>query len=159
MVSTSKKVARLAIAASFAVIAVMLANPAAAKSTVIQNVSTDVISGQVLSCDGDVVTISGGVHNVFHITIDSLGGVHIDIISAAQGNGDGASGTDYNYHGHTEMTGNIQVGGKYEVTANQATMLVSSGSSVNSVFRYDQHFTVLWDGTVTSEVLNVRTTC
>lgn len=110
-------------------------------------------------CNGDVVLLNGTEHVVANVTTDSSGGQHSSVVIQYHLSGIGTSGSRYMLNQTYSQVLNSTGGGTTAVTVPLNLEVVSEGVSPN----YDQsvfdHITINPDGTVTSSIDTVSTSC
>lgn len=99
---------------------------------------------------GEEVRLYGKIHELFHITSDNAGGVHVKIHSNFQGvSGIGlTSGDKYHGTGVTQEGFNIKSGSEF--TFVETFHIIGQGAGNNLVIHDKTHFTVNSDGEVTT---------
>ena len=108
--------------------------------------------------DGEVVTISGLVHEIFLLTFDGSGGVHVDFHENFEDvTGVGSLGNTYHAPVAENSSFNAVVG--HESTITVSELFVSQGSAPNFSLKENVHITVNPDGTVTSFDSDFTTQC
>jgi hypothetical protein len=109
--------------------------------------------------EGEVVQWTGETQNVFHLTFDSAGGVHLKL----HVNGKGISGTGLTTGDKYQVTGavNIEFNSKVglEQTIGINFHIIGPGKGNNFLLHELLHVTVNPDGTVTADVSNFRSEC
>jgi hypothetical protein len=127
--------------------------------------STDSPISLVVPCAmqgaGEAVTLSGSLHDLFHVTFDGAGGLHLDVHENPQGvSGVGlTSGVKYQGTGGTRFDANGTAGSTLVVTVVNNLRVIGQGPGNNLLVHENLHVTVNPDGTVTSSHDNVSTTC
>lgn len=108
---------------------------------------------------GESVTLSGELHEVFHVTVNDAGHSTVKFFSQPQGvSGVGAvTGVKYQGTGVTQDTRTTRVGS--EVTFVDVFRLVGRGSGSNFAVHENMHVTVNANGTVTTSRDPVLATC
>ncbi len=108
---------------------------------------------------GEVVELSGDLHDLFSYTIDSNGGVHIDVHDNPQG----VSGTGLTTGDRYHATGVTRVGlnstGPLEVTLVNNFNVIGQGPHNNLLVHDNFHITVNANGEVTASHDNFRVEC
>jgi hypothetical protein len=111
---------------------------------------------------GEVVALSGTIHEVFHVTINSNGGATIKILDNPQGvSGVGlTTGAKYRGTGVTQdifsLSGN---NGQYSETFINNFRVVGQGPGNNFLVHETFHITFNANGELTASVDNISTTC
>jgi len=111
---------------------------------------------------GDIVVLSGTLHDVFHITVDSRGGLHLTTHDNPQGvRGVGlASGTRYRGTGVTRSGINVgRVGSPFTLTFVNNFRIIGQGPGNNFLVHDNFHVTVNANGAVTALVDNFTIDC
>jgi hypothetical protein len=121
------------------------------------------LDGYVITnpCSGELVALSGTLHEVFHSTTDAQGGERFVVQSGQQEvTGLGlTSGTTYQATGVTRDDLNVTAGEAVEGTFINTFRLISRGDADNSfVSDATIHFTFA-NGELRAEVVNVSTEC
>ena len=137
-----------------------LAAPAYAEVVINQQVP---VSGTFTNpCNGDVFPLAGNIHIVFHVTVDSNGGLHIfemenayDIKSVAPAV---PSGSDYVVTATLTQSVNLTSGAAEEATFTQHVNVISQGPAQNFLMHVTLHIT-LANGVPTAQVNDMRTEC
>lgn len=108
---------------------------------------------------GELVELTGNLHDLFHITFDSSGGVHVSVIDSPQGiSGTGlTTGTKYQGTGETRDSYNGMVG--FEETFVNNFKIIGQGTGNNFLVHENFHITVNANGTVTSYHDNFSVEC
>jgi hypothetical protein len=111
---------------------------------------------------GEPVDISGSLHDLFHITVDDSGGVHVkaqDNPQGVQGVGE-VTGTSYQGTGVTQEYFNEGSGGlPFLFTFVNNFRIIGQGPDNNFTVHETTHVTVNPNGTVTAFVDNFSATC
>lgn len=114
----------------------------------------------VSGCDGQLVTLSGEIHIVTHVTTDASGGMHI----VEHSNYQDVSGTGQpillTYRGvssNTTVFNNSTP--QSEFTVVDQVLLISQGPSDNLQIHVTMHFTINANGQTTAVVEEVRVEC
>lgn len=118
----------------------------------------------IVSCaaggEGEVVHLTGSLHLLGHVTLDSAGGFHIQPHFNTQGaSGTGlTSGDNYRV---INVGANNTVNGKvgFEATDVFNFRLIGQGDASNLLVHITIHLTVHPDGTVTASVFNISREC
>jgi hypothetical protein len=110
---------------------------------------------------GEFVALSGNLHDLFTMTIDGNGGIHLDVSDNPQGvSGVGlTTGNKYQGTGVTRFGTSSTAGGTSEFTFLNNFRIIGSGPGNNLMVHEDFHVTVNPDGTVTSYHDNFSITC
>lgn len=108
---------------------------------------------------GEAVTVSGMLHNTFHVTFDSHGGATvIDTSNPHNAAGVGeTTGTRYRGVGHTTESFHVGVG--LTDTFTNAFMIVAQVGAPSLRVIETIHLTVNAKGTLTADVFRSRITC
>jgi hypothetical protein len=134
------------------------ARSAPALAATVFNVTNPVSFSTGNPCNGELVTVSGSVHNTFRLTFDGSGGVHVGFHANFQDViGVGSFGNKYQIPLAANEEINARVGLEETITLSEP--LVSQGSTPNFITKEDIHFTVNPNGTVTSFRDNFRQVC
>jgi len=141
-------------ALSIIAIAITLAvAPAAAlaqASTVTSNSSFPADSISV-SCAGDIVNITGDMHVVSHVTLNSSGGRTVDLQTNTQEvKGQGLSGASYTTNTILHDTFNEESSGTTVHTMTEEFLLIGQGQTANLIVKFTMHVTVNSNGEVTA---------
>src|SRR5689334_19455813 len=99
---------------------------------------------------GEIVELTGNLHDLFHITLDGSGGVHVSFLDNPQGiKGYGwTTGARYQGTGGTHDHFNSKVG--YQETFINNFRMIGQGPGNNFLIHENFHITVNANGTVTS---------
>jgi hypothetical protein len=111
---------------------------------------------------GEPVDLSGSLHELFHVTVDDSGAVHVTSHDNPQGiNGVGeTTGAKYQATGVTEDHENQGSGGlPFTFTYVNNFRVIGQGPGNNFLFHENMHVTINADGTVTASTDNARFTC
>jgi hypothetical protein len=108
---------------------------------------------------GEEVHLTGEIHDLFHITLDSAGGAHVKVQLSDQGiSGTGlTTGDKYHRTGATNFEFNAKVGEQTTVVNNFD--IIGQGNGNNFLLHVTLHITVNANGTVTAEVVNTSVEC
>jgi hypothetical protein len=108
---------------------------------------------------GEVIEVSGNLHDIVHVTSDGNGGFHMKTHDSPQGiSGVGlTTGLKYNATGVTQDNFAIRVG-QHETFVNNFRM-VGQGPGNNFAIHEDFHITIDANGVVTSFHDHFRPTC
>jgi hypothetical protein len=136
-----------------------------AQSRIIMAQATTTTTNQILplnttvtGCDGQVVTLSGDIHIVTHVTTDASGGMHIVEHSNYQNvSGTGGAITYRGVSSNSTVFNNSMP--QSEFTVVDQVLLISQGSTDNLQIHVTMHFTINANGQVTAVVENVRAEC
>lgn len=130
-------------------------------TTITTNESMPFTSSLTNPCNGDVVTFSGTLHMVNHVTIDSAGGTHVEThVNYSGVSGTGApSGATYRVVTTRNTSINDSASPQSEVTLVQVINLIGQGSVPNFRTFMTFHITINANGQTTSTVSNVDTKC
>ena len=117
------------------------------------------IAFEIVACE-EPVLLSGNLHEVTHITIDSAGNTHVHMLTNAQGvTGVGlVSGTQYRGTGATESTINDNTL-PFETTRVNNFRIIGQGPVDNLLVHATIHTTINANGEVTAEVVQESVTC
>lgn len=129
-------------------------------ATVTNDVHMPVSGTAVSGCPGgESVDLSGSVHLLFHVTINSDGGESADLHVNYQGvSGIGeSSGAKYQIPVEVHINTNGHVG--VETTTTLSAKLIGQGPDNNEVMHMTFHVTVNANGTVTASVDNFFIKC
>jgi hypothetical protein len=133
--------------------ALFVSNAAPVSAATVYN-QTSPVSSAFNSCNGDIVAITGEVHSLMTVTNGASGGLHVTIAS----NFEDTTGTGVFFGGSYVVAGTAQAEGTMapsstmEVTAQNAIIIASTGSSQNLVIDFVFHITANPDGTLTAYV-------
>lgn len=108
---------------------------------------------------GEIVELTGNLHDLFSFTFDGSGGAHVMQVDNPQGiSGTGqTTGAKYQATGETLNTFNAQVG--LETTFVNNFKIIGQGPGNNFLIHENFHLTVNANGTVTAFVDNFSVTC
>ena len=108
---------------------------------------------------GEDVELSGTLHDLFHVTFDNAGGLHIKALDNPQGiSGVGlTTGTKYQATGGTQFEFNTKVG--FEETDVNNFRIIGQGRGNNFLVHDNFHVTVNPNGTITTMHDNFRIDC
>lgn len=108
---------------------------------------------------GEFVELTGNLHDLFSVTLDSGGGVHVSLLDNPQGvSGYGMiTGAKYQATGETRDGFNSVVG--FEETYVNNFKIIGQGPGNNFLIHENFHITVNPDGTVTSYHDNYSVEC
>jgi hypothetical protein len=143
----------------------LAAQAGAAASTVTTQVTSEIPPGELIftSCAnggaGEAIAVSGTLHEVFHTTVDNVGGFHLREQSNPQGvSGVGqVTGAKYQVTGGSPVEENLKT--SVEVTSVTNFRIIGQGPDNNFVFHGIDHFTVNANGTVTASHLSFKSEC
>lgn len=114
----------------------------------------------VSGCDGQLVTLSGEIHIVTHVTTDANGGMHIVEHSNYQNVSGTGQPVPLTYRGvssnNTIFNNSMP---QSEFTVVDQVLLISEGSSDNLQIHVTMHFTINANGQTTAVVEEVRVEC
>jgi hypothetical protein len=112
-------------------------------------------------CNGDLVSLTGTLHEQFHITIDSAGGANLeDHFNPQDVTGTGSpSGAKYQATGVTRDNANFTPGALFVTTFVNNFRIIGQGPDNNFMVHENAHVTVNPNGTVTSFHDNFSITC
>jgi hypothetical protein len=136
------------------------AGTASASAFTVTSNNTFPISLTIAAC-GNVFTVSGDLHDLFHVTIDDTGGIHLDAHDNPQGiSGSDSAGNKYQGTGVTLSTFNesAAIFPLNETFVNNFRM-IGQGTAPNFDVHENFHVTVNADGTVTSFHDNFSIVC
>lgn len=113
-------------------------------------------------CSGEDVALSGELHLVSNVTLDASGGTHVEFQANFQGvSGVGlATGDRYELVGerlHTSL--NTSGAPPLEMSITTNAHVIGQGPGNNALLHFLVHTTVNADGTVTSQIDEVRVEC
>ena len=149
--------------------AALLASPAPRTAAAVAAQATTVTTNETIPlntttvnlCNGDTVTLTGSVHVLSHVTLDTNGGTHVKTLHNFENvMGTGATGTTYravSTNNHT-MNNNGSTA-QQEFTNVNRVRLISQGLTDNYLLNGTIHTTVNANGEVTSTVTNFTTNC
>jgi hypothetical protein len=152
---------KLAVLAAVAAVALVTAN--LAQAAVSSNVSTPLATSTFVPCAnggaGEVVTLTGSLHILATVTLDSAGGVHGTLLFNPQGvSGVGSvSGAGYRGTGETVSTFTGKVGAVSTLVNN--FRIVGTGSAASLQVHENVALVVNANGTLTASVDHVSVTC
>ena len=108
---------------------------------------------------GEYVDLSGDLHDLYHLTFDGQGGVHVKFQDNPQGiSGVGlTTGDKYQGTGVTETEFNVKVGEEYTYVNN--FRIIGQGPGNNYLVHDNFHFTINANGTVTAYHDNFSVEC
>jgi hypothetical protein len=143
----------------------LAAQAGAAANIVTTQVRSQIPPGELIftSCAnggaGEAIAISGTLHEVFHTTVDNVGGFHLSEQSNPQGvSGVGqVTGTKYQVTGGSPVEENLKA--SVEVTSVTNFRIIGQGPDNNFVFHGVDHFTVNANGTVTASHFSFKSEC
>jgi hypothetical protein len=108
---------------------------------------------------GEVVELTGDLHDMFSYTIDSNGGVHVDVHDNPQGiSGTGLTSGD-RYHATGVTRFNLNSTEAMEVTVVNNFRIIGPGPRNNLLVHDNFHITVNANGDVTASHDNFRVEC
>jgi len=131
--------------------------PTAINAAVVENDRFEVVFVTVNNCDGTPVALQLTVHNVFSITPDAAGGLHLKFHQNAEGQGTAATGTKYVLNDALNEQLTLQAGEEETITFHRN--LISQGGAPNAILFETFHFTITPNGDVTSFHDNFRIEC
>jgi hypothetical protein len=135
-----------------------LAAPATAANAVQFNDKFDATTFAPDNCNGGGITLTATWHELYALTFDGAGGVHVKQHINVQGQGSNpATGVDYVAAETLNDEYNAKVG--FEETYTLHYNLIAKGKAPNAMLAEDFHITVNPDGTVTSYHDNFRIVC
>jgi hypothetical protein len=111
----------------------------------------------VSGCDGQLVTLSGNIHVVTHVTTDTNGGVHIKEHSNYQNVSGIGQPIPISYRGVS--SNNTHFNNQINVTIVDQVLLISQGPSDNLQIHITMHLTINANGQTTAVVENIRVEC
>jgi hypothetical protein len=108
---------------------------------------------------GELVTLSGNLHALFHVTEDGKGGLHVKSHVQPQGltGLGGTTGAKYQATGVTQDQQNVKVGQTYTYVNN--FRIIGQGPGNNFLVHQNVHVTVNANGQITAEVDIFRAEC
>lgn len=108
---------------------------------------------------GEAVVLSGSLHDLFHVTLDSHGGFLLVVLDNPQGvTGLGqTTGTKYQATGSTRLSFYGSVG--FTLTYNDNFLIIGQGTGDKLRVKVRLHLTVNANGTLTSVADNESVTC
>lgn len=109
--------------------------------------------------NGEIVELSGNMHEVFHVTLDGKGGLHVKTHINPQGvSGVGlTTGAKYQGVGVTQDKLNAKTGETFTYVNNYR--IIGQGPGNNFMLHENIHFTVNANGEVTASHENFSATC
>jgi hypothetical protein len=110
-------------------------------------------------CNGEIVDISGVLHEVIDKTVSDSGNIHLSVHFNAQGVSGVGETTGANYSFSDSVNEHLTFAGASNETISHTLHVVGQGGVPNFDFHFLVHFTVNADGTVTSSFDNFTTTC
>jgi hypothetical protein len=111
---------------------------------------------------GESVTLSGSLHDLFHVTFDGSGGLTLKVLDNPQGiSGVGeTTGATYHATGQTQQTFHASgVNSSFSSTYVNVFHIVGTGPGNDFFVREVSHVTVNANGTVTGYVDRFSVTC
>ncbi len=149
-----------------AIMAFVLATAAPASPSVTTNVKIPLHQFRFVPCAadgaGEIVELSGTLHILTRVTVDSAGGVHLTTHFQPQGVGGIGltTGDHYRGTGVTRTTSNERSAGfPASSTFVNNVRVIGQGPGNNFDLHQTVHVTVNANGDVTANVTNSRTTC
>jgi hypothetical protein len=144
--------------------AVAAESPARAQASSFTSVISVPFSINVLvPCSGDIVALSGNALVVFHMTIDDVGGAHVDIHVNYQGISGVASPSGAVYRAANAHNDHFNFNSPspppFEHTIVDRFNLIGRGGADNLQVYFQLHFTINANGVITAVVGNVRAVC
>jgi hypothetical protein len=110
------------------------------------------------NCDGTLLTLQAKWHQVYGLTFDGAGGVHVSEHTNVQGQGtDATTGVDYVVSDVANLEYNAKLG--FEETYTESYKLIAKGKAPNALLFSDFHITVTPNGDLTSYHDNFRIVC
>ena len=133
--------------------------PERPSAAVVTNEHDRTIIGPVTNdCTGEVIFATVNVHTLAATTQDAAGGIHETLHQNLSFAGTSeTSGVHYVGHQTFDLAFNAKVG--EEQTVQLTFTLIGQGSAPNEVSTFIGHYTLLADGTVTSDFDNFRVRC
>lgn len=111
-------------------------------------------------CTGEVVILNGMLHDLFHINVDSNGGLHLKIHDNPKNvTGTSDSGVKYQGTGVTQFGEEYHVNMGMEFTSVNNFRIIGKGPGNNFMIHNNLHVTINQDGTVTSYHDNFVSEC
>jgi hypothetical protein len=111
-------------------------------------------------CTGELVTLTGNLHVLVHVTENAGGGTEMKAHFQPQGiTGVGESGTMYQGTGVTQTMTENSAGPQVSSTLINNFRIISHGPSDNFTVHLTVHVTVNGNGELTAEVVDTRTEC
>lgn len=156
------------LAAVFTMLILALAafvTPARAQAEVVINDSVPIALSVFISCAnggaGEVVTLTGDLHVLIHVTIDSSGGMHMDAHFQPQGvSGTGVTtGDKYQGTGETSFRANIPGPPPFESSFVNNFKIIGQGPGNNFLVHENSHITVNANGDITVVHDNLSIDC
>ncbi len=151
----------VALALALTVILVLPASAAASTFTVSQSFPIDILV--FVSCanggSGEFVELTGNLHEVFTVTFNANGGIHVSTLDNPQGiTGTGfTTGVKYQGTGETRDGFTSMVG--FEETYVNNFKIIGQGPNNNFLVHENFHVTVNANGTLTAFVDNFSVVC
>ena len=108
---------------------------------------------------GEVVELSGDLHDMFSYTVDSNGGVHLDVHDNPQGISGTGLTTGDRYHGTGVTRFGLNSTGPLEVTIVNNFRVIGQGPRNNLLIHDNFHIRTDADGGVTASHDNFRVEC
>jgi len=135
-----------------------LAAPATAANAVLFNIKFDATTFAPDNCNGGGIVLTATWHELFALTFDGAGGIHVKQHINVQGQGSNpATGVEYVAAETFNDEYNAKVG--FEETFTLHYNLIAKGSAPNAMLAEDFHVTVNANGDVTSFHDNFRIMC
>ncbi len=130
-------------------------------STVTTNTKVPVTIFVFIPCANELIVVSGNLHILSHVTIDSNGGGHIQSHFQPQGvSGTGlTSGDKYQGVGVTRQSANFRGPAPVEFTFVNRFQMIGQGPGNNLLVHQTIHMTVNANGVITANVSNFSVVC
>lgn len=133
-----------------------------AQATTITTQASFPVIYDAVPCGGDVVTFSGNMHFLFHITVTPNGGRHtVLVMNTSDVKGVGLTGEEY--IANTTVTQNLNnpetIDGKLVYTSNAKYLVVGKGSNPDFLLRMKMHITANDNGTATPDTPEFTIQC
>jgi hypothetical protein len=145
--------------------AILLLTSIPAYAAVVTNTSFPITLDVFVPCAnggaGETIEVSGNLHDMFSVTIDSNGGIHVSQQDNPQGVGGVGltTGDKYRATGVTRSDFSTTSSGVFQFTFINRFDMVGQGPGNNFSVHETEHVTVLPDGTVTVFFDNFSVTC
>ena len=136
----------------------LLKTPTTLSNAIVYNDRVESVAFLPNNCNGDLITGTGTFHDLFALTGDGAGGVHVKFHDDFHGKGsDPVSGVDYIGADASNSEFNAQVG--FESTSTLHYNLIAKGNAPNVTLAADFHITMTPNGDVTSFHDHFRLVC
>lgn len=131
--------------------------PATTANAVVFNNKFEAATFAPDNCNGGGIFLQATWHELYAITFDGGGGIHVKYHINVQGQGSGAAGVEYVVNEALNDAYNAKVG--FEETFTLQYNLIAKGKAPNATLHEDFHITVNANGDVTSFHDHFRITC